>query len=300
MKQELRLIVTQSCNYNCYFCHHEGINELKKNLMSCDDIKYLYKVANKYLGIETVTITGGEPLLLNNIVDVTKKLYFSGCKTTIVTNGSLLDKKLDIGKYIDKLNISLHSLNKDEYEKIVGKERTFDTVISNIYLFRNLYPDVEINLNYALIKKDNVFEETKNIIDFCRKNNINVKFIELFPKTSNDFLPLELLHNNLIKNDHILLKSGMRKNKFSNTDKSFIYTTKCLCSRALDFDSPSKFCHDNNDLFLSQDGSIKLCRILDDEVKILDEIKERDDEALVKKLKLSFSMLGNNCPYQKK
>lgn len=31
MKQELRIIITQACNYNCYFCHHEGLYKIKKN-----------------------------------------------------------------------------------------------------------------------------------------------------------------------------------------------------------------------------------------------------------------------------
>ena len=48
MNQELRIIVTQACNYNCYFCHREGLTKMKKNMLTAEDIGYLYKVANKY------------------------------------------------------------------------------------------------------------------------------------------------------------------------------------------------------------------------------------------------------------
>ena len=47
MKQELRLIVTQACNYRCYFCHREGIKGIKKSLLDSEDYKYLFSVANK-------------------------------------------------------------------------------------------------------------------------------------------------------------------------------------------------------------------------------------------------------------
>lgn len=299
MKQELRILLTQMCNYKCYFCHHEGVKQIKENLLSSDDIKYLYDVSNRYFGINTVTLSGGEPLISSNVLNIVRKLFYSGCKTTVVTNGSLLDKKMDIGRYISKLNISLHSLNKEEYEKIILRKGYFDKVINNIYLFRKYYPFVEINLNYALINKKNIFDDVNKIIDFCKTNKVNVKFIELFPKDCNDFLSIDLLHDNLIKNGKYLLSSDERKFKFFNSNDSFIYTTKCLCSRSLDYDDPSKFCHNNNDLFITLDGSIKVCRILDDEISILSEIKNRDDEEVSKKLRLSFSSLGSNCPYNK-
>ena len=161
-----------------------------------------------------------------------------------------------------------------------------------------MYPNIEINLNYALINSNTVFEKAKKIIQFCNENNVNVKFIELFPKNNEHYLSLEDLHQELIKNGHNLLSSGNRKNKFDNGN-NMIYTTKCLCSRAQDFESPSNFCNKNNDLFIAQDGTIKLCRLLNEEMCILDEIKQKEDEGLAKKLKLSFSKLGENCPYEK-
>lgn len=299
MKQELRLIVTQACNFDCYFCHHEGIECKKNNLLDSDDYKYLYSIANKYFGITTVTITGGEPLILNNIEEIARKLAEEGCDITIVTNGSLLSNNTGIGNYIDKLNISLHSLNKDEYEKIVGRSNVFDRVIENIKKIRMMYPDLTININYALINSNDVYEKISKIIDFANVNNINVKFIELFPKSSKDYLPLEKLHEFLIKNGHLLLCQNNRKNKFTNGNNSFIYTTKCLCSRALDFASPADFCKHNNDLFIAQDGKVKLCRLMDEEVSLLEEIKNRDDKRLTKKLTLSFKRLGDNCPYER-
>ena len=238
-------------------------------------------------------------MVLDNIEETAKGLYELGCDTTIVTNGSLLANKMSIGKYITKLNLSLHSLDKNEYEKIVGRSNVYDDVIKNIKTFRKMYPSVEINLNYALIKCPEINEKIVSILEFAKENKVNVKFIELFPKNCQEWFPIENLHEILIKNNCQLLSENNRKSKFSNGTESFVYTTKCLCSRALDFTSPSEFCKHNNDLFITQDASIKLCRLLDDEINIASEIKERKTDALTQKLKKAFEVLGDGCPYER-
>ena len=290
MKQELRIIITQACNYNCYFCHHEGIREKKQDNLTTEDVAYIFKVAKQYLGIETITITGGEPLLLNNIVDITKQLKGLGCKTTIVTNGSLLDKRKDIANYISKLNISLHSLKKE----------CLDKVINNIIMIRKKYPNVEINLNYALINDKELFKNIDDILMFAKENNVNIKFIELFPKKCKEYIALEEIHKYLQEKGYDLRETDERKNKFSNSyDKSYVYTTKCLCSRALDFESATAFCKKTNDIFITPEGNAKICRLKNEEIKLVDSIKKRDDIELGKRLKMAFEQMGNKCPLEK-
>ena len=59
MKQELRIIITQACNYNCYFCHHEGLYKMKKTMLTAEDLSYLYEVANRNLQMARMNLTGG-------------------------------------------------------------------------------------------------------------------------------------------------------------------------------------------------------------------------------------------------
>lgn len=299
MSQEIRLIITQACNFNCYFCHREGISQNKKTLLDVDDICYIYENANKKLGFDTMTISGGEPLLVKNIVDIARSLYERGCKTTIVTNGSLLNKNFEIGKYISKINISLHTLEEKEYEKIVGKEDQFNVVINNIKEFRKMYPNIEINLNYALIKKENLIDELNQIIGFATENKLNIKFIELFPKGKENFVPLEFLHEYLVETGFVNADLDTRKDKFVNQNNCTVYTTKCLCSKAMDYDYPSDFCNKNNDLFLTQDGVINLCRETEEAISIFEEVKNRQEDLLQKKLVKSLSSLGTNCICEK-
>ena len=75
MGRELRLIVTQSCNDQCYFCHREGIEKGDKTLLDSSDYEYLFKICKKEFDQNEVSITGGEPFMNKEIDSIIKKLY---------------------------------------------------------------------------------------------------------------------------------------------------------------------------------------------------------------------------------
>lgn len=99
------------------FCHHEGIEEKSQNLLTSDDYCKLYKIYSNYYKFNGVTLSGGEPLVRNDCIEIAEKLYKNGAKITLVTNGYLLDKKIEICKYINRINLSIHTLNSSNYEK---------------------------------------------------------------------------------------------------------------------------------------------------------------------------------------
>lgn len=120
-EKSLRLILTQECTYNCSMCHKEGIHSKKENLLTNEDFAYIYEIANKEYGINKVNLTGGDPLLRDDIQDLLIKLKQKNAKITMTTNGYLLDKNIEIGNLLNKLNISVHSLNKEKFEDYVEK-----------------------------------------------------------------------------------------------------------------------------------------------------------------------------------
>ncbi|PKP58554.1 MAG: GTP 3',8-cyclase MoaA, partial [Candidatus Altiarchaeales archaeon HGW-Altiarchaeales-1] len=89
----IRLSVTQKCNLNCLYCHREG--EGDKNgcdkEISVSEIKGIMGAASE-LGIKKVKITGGEPLLRNDIVEIVKEISeIEGIKDiSMTTNGFFL------------------------------------------------------------------------------------------------------------------------------------------------------------------------------------------------------------------
>ena len=74
MDKELRLIVSRRCNYDCYFCHGEGVEKGTEEVFSSDDYKFLVDFCKRKYGWDTVTLTGGEPLIREDILDIVNNL----------------------------------------------------------------------------------------------------------------------------------------------------------------------------------------------------------------------------------
>lgn len=53
----IRLVSTSQCMYNCFFCHKEGINDIRQNYINKDDISFLYKVYNQFFNKDEIRIS---------------------------------------------------------------------------------------------------------------------------------------------------------------------------------------------------------------------------------------------------
>lgn len=93
MKKDIRFLITNSCNYGCYFCHAEGVSgTLGKHELTVDNYITLYTLYSELEGWNGVTLSGGEPFLFRDIDELLKRLYEAGAQVTVVTNGALLDR----------------------------------------------------------------------------------------------------------------------------------------------------------------------------------------------------------------
>ncbi len=117
----LRISVTPECNYSCFFCHREGYRPTDR-MMTPEEIGRIVKILVKH-DVKTVKITGGEPLLREDIVEVVRNIREAGAEeVSMVTNGYWLPELAkDLKKAgLDRVNISVHSINRDVYEFITG------------------------------------------------------------------------------------------------------------------------------------------------------------------------------------
>ena len=287
--RELRFLVTQKCNYNCVFCHGEGLQSKKSDLLTPEDIRFLYSVGRDYFGVTTATLTGGEPLVRKDIVDIAHELKKENCDITITTNGSLLGKCMYVGNYVKCINLSLHTLKCTRYEEIVQRQNVFHAMVYDLQSFREMFPNVEICLNIALVQGINSSEtELEDLIDFAESINSSIKFIELFPPDSEGFVSLEYLRSYL-----------MRRGKYSN-GKVIVGLIKIFCAKACEMARPSEYCNRYNDLFVSPDGKIKPCRNNKLEVDILEAVKSKDIEMTEEGIKKAFGLLGTNGIYERR
>lgn len=293
--RDLRLLVTQKCCYQCLFCHGEGLQSTKNDGLDANDFGYLFEVGKKNFGIETVTLTGGEPLVRKDIFAIASALKDQGARITLTTNGMLLEENLKIGEYLEKVNISFHVANKEKYEKIVARKDSYDKALRGIKLLRENYPNLKIVINSACVRGLNYSkQELINLIKFAENINASIKLVELFPPHSNGYISLDDVGVAITKLGFKKLDTEVRKLNYSN-GKIKISLTRIFCAMAMESDNPGKFCNQNNDLFVSPDGQIKPCRNNPYEFNVLNEIRNRDEKALIDKIEQSFIFLGQDC-----
>ena len=177
------------CNFNCIFCRSEGIFEEPKDTMRADEIQRITKVLLRF-GVGVVKLTGGEPMLRRDIVDVVQKLGELPLRElSMTTNGTRLVELADElkEKGLDRVNISLHSLREERFKFITGVARLD-------YTLRAIRRAVEVGLtpvkiNVVVMKGVNE-DEVDDIIDFASSlgggEKAKVQFIELVAEGSAD------------------------------------------------------------------------------------------------------------------
>lgn len=251
----------------------------------------------KKYGWNTTTITGGESFVRKDIAKIIENIYELGMKITVVSNGELISNNFELFEKIDRLNISIHSFDEDEYNNIIQRRNKLKKVLLNLSQLRNLNPNIDIRINTTIIKnKNDSLNDYKNLLEFAENLNASIKIIELFSENKENIVPLEEIKNVLLKLNFKVYKEYNHKIELYN-GKTKIILSKIFCAAANNRYEPNHYCNSYNDLFISPDGKIKLCRYIENEVSILKEIKNRDIDGLNYKMNLANNLLGMHCPF---
>ncbi|MDO5845610.1 MAG: GTP 3',8-cyclase MoaA [Methanocorpusculum sp.] len=125
---DIRLVLTSACNLRCIYCHHEGeevngcVRADRSYTMSKDEI---IEVLNALapLGIRTLKLTGGEPTLRPDLIDIIRAVP-EGIEVSMTTNGTRLREMAKDLKAagLARVNISIDTLKRGRYEKITGRD----------------------------------------------------------------------------------------------------------------------------------------------------------------------------------
>ena len=298
-RKHIRLVYTQKCPYKCSFCHKEGINNVRERILNPLDIAFLFNLVNKNIGMDEIHITGGEPLVEDDYEELIKNLYKNQALITVTSNGYYIDEKIESFKYLNKVNISLHSMDEECYEKITKVKGSFEKVVKNIKLLRGKYPVLKIGINMTLIKGVNdSFQSLKKVIEFSKSINASLKIIELFNnKDSSECVNLDNYIQFLENQGYSLKKKTFRKSIYENKEHE-ILLTRCTCDVVKNIKGNA--CKKNNDLYITMDGLIDLCRFNQNNISIYDEIVNRNEEELLLKIDEACDKLGEGCICQKK
>lgn len=174
----LRISVTDRCNLRCCYCMPEGVQDVgMKNILTFEEIWEIVRTGVS-LGITHIRITGGEPLVRKGCVDLIRGIReIPGVETiTMTTNGVLLG---NYGKQlkeagVDGVNISLDTLDPEEFYKITGK-RELQEVLAGIRAVKTAGLPVKLN---AVNRKE---LDPIPLVRYAQEENLPIRFIEMMP-----------------------------------------------------------------------------------------------------------------------
>lgn len=178
----LRISVIDRCNLRCVYCMpEEGVKSIPhEEILTYGEILRICEIVSE-LGIKKIKITGGEPLVRKDIVDLIRNIKKIDKieQVTLTTNGILLHEMIDdlYDAGIDAINISLDTLNKDNFKKITRRDG-LEKVILSINKAYDL--GIRVKINCLAIRDFNI-DELADIANFAKERQIDVRFIELMP-----------------------------------------------------------------------------------------------------------------------
>lgn len=277
----LRISVTDRCNLRCVYCMPaEGMefDPPEHHLSNIEIIEVVSVLAE--LGVRKIRITGGEPLIRRDIVDLISGISeISQIEDiALTTNGIFLSKKVKALKEagLKRVNISIDSLQPDRFEQITrggGLSRVLESIDAAIE--NNLNP---IKLNVVLLKGINEDE----VLDFIRltmERPIHVRFIEYMPIGHRDdgwrtsYLPLTYVLEQCRQAGWKVIEGS---NVYGNGPAEYYRIEDAKGSFGLIHPVSDHFCSSCNRLRLTADGNIKPCLYWTDEFNVRKVLGNRE------------------------
>jgi GTP 3',8-cyclase len=284
----LRISLTDKCNLRCVYCMPEAmVFRPREELMQDDELLLLTRVFAD-LGFSKFRLTGGEPTVRQNVVDVVRGIARTpGVEHLSMTTNGILLKDLakplaDAG--LDRVNISIDTLDPAKFHRIT-RWGHLDDVWAGIEAAERagLTP---IKLNAVVVRGFNESDVTE-LAKLTMAHPWQVRFIEMMPfgdvadfaqkqivtdeeireRIGVDFMPMELLNEGQLDGE-------ARIYQFPNARGTVGFISSVT----------QPFCATCNRARLTADGVLRLCLLRDKEVDLLTPLRNGATEAEIKQI----------------
>ncbi len=178
----IRISITDRCDFRCVYCMSEEMTFLpRKQILSLEEIYLLAKCFTE-LGVDKIRITGGEPLIRRNAIELLQKIGDLPLLDELVmtTNGSQLASTAQQLKqaHVKRLNISLDTLQPKKFKELT-RTGDLNIVLKGIQAAINTgFQRIKIN---AVILKNRNDNEVVDLVNFALDSAIDISFIEEMP-----------------------------------------------------------------------------------------------------------------------
>lgn len=281
----LRISLTEKCNLRCQYCMPEEGVQLtpKSELLTTQEIITLARLFVKE-GVDKIRLTGGEPLIRPDVVDIVAQLRkLEGLKTiAVTTNGINLGRQLPRLKEagLDVLNISLDTLVPAKFEFIV-RRKGFHKVMEGIHKAIELgYNPVKVN---CVVMRGLNEDELVDFVALTERLPLEVRFIEYMPFDGNkwNFKKMVSFQEMLDTIRQKWPELERLPEEASSTSKAF-KVPGFLGEVGFITSMSEHFCGSCNRLRITADGNLKVCLFGNSEVSLRDCLRsEASEEELV-------------------
>ncbi len=273
----LRLSLTDRCNLKCMYCVTEDektgcLSKLSHNeLLSYEELLHVVRVAVA-MGITKLRLTGGEPLVRNNIMHFIDQLAAIDNLNDIriTTNAVLLEQYAEglLAAGVRKINISLDTLNPQRFAEITGVD-CFDKVWRGIEKARALgFSPVKLNM---VVMRGINDDELVDFARMSRRTDLQIRFIEFMPMGAssrwdrNTYMSSDEIKQRIRSVGELIPVSGGRAD-----GPASVFRLGQDAIGKIGFISPIShhFCDQCNRLRLTSEGMLRSCLLHDEETDL--------------------------------
>ncbi|WP_276998105.1 GTP 3',8-cyclase MoaA, partial [Haloquadratum walsbyi] len=181
----VRVSLTDRCNFDCVYCHNEGLGDTRGPMdpqddeMSTDDVVRFLEVVSEF-DIGKVKFTGGEPMLRDDLTEIIRRTP-SSMEVSMTTNGTFLPGRAGALREagLERVNVSQDALDPDEFAEIT-KSGAYDRVLEGV--------EAAVDAGLAPVKLNMVvFEHTaeyvEDMVNHVSENaGLQLQLIEYMPE----------------------------------------------------------------------------------------------------------------------
>jgi len=279
----------------CPYCHREG-EDYSSTVMSAEEIVHIVKIALS-LGISRVKLTGGEPLLRKDILDIVGDIAkLRGLRNlSMTTNGTFLEamaKDLKM-KELNRVNISLPTLNPETYRNLMGGNLRDAIEGVRAAVEAELHP---VKLNMLILKNINE-REVEKMIQFAERTMTILQLIELEPINLRESY-YERYHLDLNEIEQRLKEQALEVRTREDMQNRRVYFLPKVKVEVIHPIENTEFCARCTRIRVTSDGKVKPCLMRNDNlVDILTPLRNGANDEELKKLFLEA--IKRREPYYK-
>ena len=181
----VRVSLTDRCNFDCVYCHNEGLGDTRGPMaprdheMSTDDVVRFLEVAREF-EVDAVKLTGGEPLLRQDVEEIVRRAP-DGMAVSMTTNGTMLPGRAEdlVDAGLERVNVSQDALDEETFKQVT-QAGAYDAVMDGV--------EAALDAGLAPVKLNMVvFERTAGYVPemvehVAENEGLRLQLIEYMPE----------------------------------------------------------------------------------------------------------------------